>query len=407
MKKKILLILIAVIGSLAFIFRKKIKNIYALYNYNKIFEPESIAENFRTMHLKYPSIGIPRGDNAYQIPLSFKENILPNDFIFEGAKYNIDKEIKKRNLTSLLIIKDGSLVYEKYYHGNTQHTPVIIFSCTKSIMGLLTGIAYEKGFIQNLSDPVDKYVPALKGTAYEGVTIQNALNMSSGVKWAEEYDNLDSEIVQSFLASVNGSLNEYTKEMKRKRPQGIFNQYTSMDTQVLGMVISGATKMPLNQFFTQNLWNKIYPENKAYFLTDANGFPLAYGGLIVTPRDLAKIGLLMLNKGKNNKGEKVISEKWIETSITPTESHLMPGKRANADAREGYKNQWWFPMERDGKDFSAIGIYGQTLYINPDKNIIIASNSAYSDYTNDEMGDTRRLKMFQSIAKYISESNKH
>ena len=192
--------------------------------------------------------------------------------------------------------------------------------------------------------------------------------------------------------------------MKRARPQGIFNQYTSMDTQVLGMVIQGATKTPLNDFFNKFLWDKIYAEHPAYFLTDATGFPLAYGGLVVTPRDLAKIGLLMLNKGKNQQGEQVFSEKWIEESINPTESHLMPGKRANADSDEGYKNQWWFPIERDGKDFSAIGIYGQTLYINPDKNIIIASNSAYANYNNDKTGDSRRLKMFQSIAKHISET---
>lgn len=402
--KTILAVTVVALAILIFAFGQKIKNLYALKEYGKNFEAETISENFRSFQKKYPSIYIPPSKNPSSLITSLKEDLLPQDFVFDGVKYNIAKEIEQRKLTSLLIIKDGNLIHEKYYQGNTQSTPVIIFSCTKSVMGLLTGIAYEKGFIQSLSDPVEKYAPELKGTVYEGVSIQNALNMSSGVQWIEEYDNLDSEVVKSAAAFLTGSLNAFTKEMKRARPQGIFNQYTSMDTQVLGMVIQGATKTQLNDFFNKFLWDKIYAEHPAYFLTDATGFPLAYGGLVVTPRDLAKIGLLMLNKGKNQKGEQVFSKKWIEESINPTESHLMPGKRANADSDEGYKNQWWFPIERDGKDFSAIGIYGQTLYINPEKNIIIASNSAYANYNNDKTGDSRRLKMFQSIAKHISET---
>lgn len=402
--KTILSVTAVTLAILIFAFGQKIKNIYALKMYAKNFEAENISESFRSLQKKYPAIYIPPSKNPSSLTSSLKENLFPQDFLFEGYKYNVAEEIKQRSLTSLLIIKDGNLIHEKYYQGNMASTPVIIFSCTKSVMGLLIGIAYEKGFIQNLSDPVEKYAPELKGTVYEGVSIQNALNMSSGVQWVEEYDNLDSEVVQSAAAFLTGSLNAYTKEMKRARPQGVFNQYTSMDTQILGMVIQGATKTPLNDFFTEFLWDKIYPEHPAYFLTDKTGFPLAYGGLVVTPRDLAKIGLLMLNKGKNRQGEQVFSEKWIEESINPTESHLMPGKRANADSDAGYKNQWWFPIERDGKDFSAIGIYGQTLYINPDKNIIIASNSAYANYNNDKTGDYRRLKMFQSIAKHISET---
>ncbi len=403
-KKIVIAVSLIMILTVAF-FAKDIKNTYLLYNYSKIFEPETMAENFRNLHTKYPSIKIPAVENAYKIPVTLQKNVLPKEFEFEGKIYNVNDEIAKRKLTSLLIVKDGNIIFEKYYQNNTQQTPAILFSCTKSLMGLLTGIAYEKGFINNLSDPVEKYVPELKNTAYQGVSIQNLLNMSSGVQWIEDYDDVDADVIQSLLASLNGSLNDYTKKMKRIRKQGVFNQYTSMDTQVLAMVIQKATKQPLNDFFVQNLWSKISPENTAYFITDKTGFPLAYGGLMATPRDLAKIGLLMLNKGKNDKGEQVFSEKWIESSITPTEPHLMSGKIKSSDTEEGYKNQWWFPRERYGNDFSALGIYGQTLYINPQDNLIIASNSAYPNYTNDKIGDTRRLKMFQTISKHIANTS--
>lgn len=381
--------------------REEAKNTKLLNGYSALFEKDKIAENFRTLNEKYPAVKINKSNTPYIIPDSLSENVLPASFTFEGKDYDIAGEIKKRAFTSLLVIKNGKVIFEQYYQGNEKYDPVILFSCTKSIIGLLTGIAYEKGYIKSLNDPAVKYAPELKGTVYEQITVQNLLNMSSGVKWSEDYGDLNSEMVQSFLAALKGSLNDYTKRMKTLRPQGVFNQYTSMDAQVLAMIVAGATKKKLEVFFKDNLWSKIHAENNAYFLMDKTGFPIAYGGLMMSARDLSKIGLLLLNEGKNCKGEPVFSKEWINQSITPAESHLMPGKRRNSDSAEGYKNLWWLPVERDKKDFSAIGIYGQTLYVNPGKNIIIVSNGAYADYNDDIIGDTRRLKMFQTIAKYI------
>lgn len=289
-----------------------------------------------------------------------------------------------------------------YFQGNTAEKPVIVFSVTKSLMGLLTGVALEQGHIRSLSDPVDRYAPELKGTPYEGVTVQNVLDMSSGVRWREAYTDHNAEIVQSLLASLTGSLNAYTQRMQREREQGVFNQYTSMDTQVLGMVVAGATGQLLHNYFARELWGRIHPEHPGHFLTDKTGFALAYGGLIVTPRDLAKVGLLMLRDGRNERGEAVLSPAWIAASTTPDRPQLMPGKRANSDAAEGYKNQWWFPVGRRGGEFSAIGIYGQTLYVNPELDVVIASNSAYADYLHDLVGDSRRLAMMGAIARHVA-----
>ena len=395
------ILFVAAVCVLVLHLRKKVNDIAMLSDYSSVFEKEKIAENFRTLQHQYPAIKIDKSPTPYSIPENLKSDMIPRRFSFNGKIYDIAEEINKRQLTSLIIIKDGNIVYENYYRDNHKQQPVILFSCTKSMMSLLIGIAYEKGFIKSLTYPAVKYAPQLKGTVYEQVTIQNLLNMASGVKWNEDYADLNSEVVQSLLFSLKGSLNDYTKKMTRMRPQGTFNQYISMDTQVLGMIIAGATRQPLDLFFRNNLWSKIHAQDDAYFLTDKTGFPLAYGGLIVSTRDLAKVGLLMLNGGKNNLGESLFSERWIKESITPTESYSMPGKRKNSDAEEGYKNQWWIPIDRDGTDFSAIGIYGQTLYINPEKRIIIASNSAYTNYTEDPDADSRRLKMFQTIAKHV------
>ena len=401
--KKILIGIVVLVIALIVIFREQINDIRLLYNYSAFFEKENIEHNFRTAHELYPSIKIPKTNETFNIPKSLQDSLLSETFKYEGIKYSIKEEIEKRKLTSFLILKDGNLIYEKYFRGNTKDNPVIIFSCTKSIISLLTGIALESGAIKDLNDTVVKYVPELKGTVYENVTIQNLLNMSSGVQWIEDYDALDSEIVQSLLAALKGSVNDYAKEMSRVRKQGVFNQYTSMDTQILSMLIAGATNTKIEDYFYDKLWEKLGAENDAYFITDKTGYPLTYGGLIITPRDLSKIGLLMLNEGKNYKGEQLFSSNWIEESINTSALHLIQGKsNPNSDANEGYKNQWWVPLERDGTDFSAIGIYGQSLYINPERNIIITSTSAYPDYTEDyEHADSRRLKMFQTIAKSI------
>lgn len=405
MKKKVVLIslaFVAIIGGVALYFKKDIQNVMVLKSYSANFDNENILESFRFFYKKYPSIKIEKSSTPYSIPEADSTITLPKDFVFKGEAYVVADEIQKRQLISLLIIKDGKTIYEQYYQGHEKHQPTSIFSCTKSLMALLIGICYEKGLIASLADPAVKYAPELKGTVYEDVRIQNILNMASGVRWSENYADFKSEVVQSYLVSLTGSLNDFSKKMERSREQGVFNQYTSMDTQILGMIIAGASKTPLETFFRENLWDKIHAQDDAYFLTDKIGDPIAYGGLMLSTRDMAKIGLLMRNEGKNDMGEAVFSNEWIKESTTPTESYQMPGKRANADFNEGYKNQWWFPEERSGGDFSALGVFGQTLYINPEKNIIIASNSAYSGYNDDPKGDSRRLKMFQTIVEHIS-----
>lgn len=389
--------------ALAAYFARDLRDLWLLYRYSNVFKPEHIAQNFRTLHEQYPTVPLPAASQPVVLPQAPLALPLPERFSFDGQSHALATEIERRQLTSMVVVHRGRIVHEAYWRGNTADKPVIIFSLTKSLIGLLAGIALEQGHIQSLSDPVERYAPELKGTAYEGVTLQNVLDMSSGVRWTEAYTRSDAEIVQSLLASLTGSLNAYTQRMQRARPQGEFNQYTSMDTQVLGMVIAGATAQPLQNYFNAALWGRIHPEHAGHFMTDKTGEVLAYGGLMVTPRDLAKVGLLMLRQGRNERGDPVLPPAWIAASTQPDRPHLMPGKRPNGDADEGYKNQWWFPVDRQGGEFSGIGIYGQTLYVHPELDVVIASNSAYTDYPNDARGDSRRLAMMRAIAEHVAQ----
>ena len=405
--KKIILGLFALLLITLFFFRENINDIRLLKKYSDMFVPADIDHNFRNLHRQYPAVKIPKSAEVYQMPTATEREVFPPSFTYEQEKFDTKAEIEKRHFTSLVVLKDGEIIKEKYYRGNTKEELNILFSCTKSVISLLIGIAYESGAIKSLEEAAVNYAPELKGTAYEQVTIQNLLDMSSGVRWVEDYDDLNSEIVQIVLAGLKGSVNDFSKVLKRTRKQGIYNQYVSMDTQILGMIVSGATGKKLETYLQEALWSKLGVEQDTYFITDNAGFPLAYAGLMVATRDLAKVGLLMLNEGKNHKGEQIVSADWIKESTTPDHPRLMPGKKNPAsEFKEGYKNQWWIPLDRDQGDYSAIGIFGQYLYINPGRNIVIAANSAYPEYNEDiEHADSRRLKMFQAMAKYIDEQD--
>ncbi|REC48640.1 serine hydrolase domain-containing protein [Chryseobacterium pennipullorum] len=346
-----------------------------------------------------------QSDSPFILPTGQNIN-LPKTFNYKGKNYDISEEIKDRDYTSLLVIKDGKIVFEEYYKGNKKNVPVIFFSCTKSITSLLIGISLDKGYIKDLNDPISKYVPELKGSVYSEVPIQDVLNMSSGIEWSEDMADFNSGVAKLSDSYGKGKadLIKFILSLKRAHPSGTFNKYASVETQILGMVIEGATKKPYIDFFKENLWNRIFPESTAYLSTNGDGVAMAYGGLMTTPRDYAKAVLLMINKGKNSKNQQILSEEWIKQSITisPKDTHLLPGIRKNSDTNMGYKNQWWIPENRIDNEFTAIGVYGQFAYVNPKENIIIISNGADKRYADDiDIADGRKIALIRAVAASI------
>ncbi|MCV6629455.1 MAG: beta-lactamase family protein [Flavobacteriaceae bacterium] len=399
-KKYILLGVLSILVVLGFLFKETLQDIYLLTKYSNTFKPQNVAQSFRSLYKEYPASEIAKSKTTYKLHRT-NEIELPNSFIYKDSVLDISNEIKKRNFTSLLILKNDSLVYERYYNGNEDSSPVNVFSCTKSMVSLLIGIAHQEGDIPDLNATAGSIVTSLRGTVYEKVRIQNLLDMASGVQWVEDYDDLNSEIVQSILAFLKGSINDFSKQMKRDKEQGVFNQYTSMDTQILAMVLEAATNHRLEKYFYRKIWSRIGAEDKAYFLEDKTGTAIGYAGLIVSARDLAKIGLLVKNGGINFQNQQIIDSVWIGKSTKADKPYLIPGDNPASDYELGYKNQWWLPVEDDGGDFSAVGIYGQFLYINPKRNIVIVSNGAYGNYPLDYEADIRKMTMLQAIAKQI------
>lgn len=388
-----MLVLIAV---LVFSFRAKLHEFYAVYQYANTFKPDVIDANFRSLYKKYPSIRVEHNGEVSPLPRS--ERPLPETYVYEGETKRIADWLNETQTTGFLVLKDGAIVHEQYERGNTEQTQSIAMSVSKSFISFLIGNAVRDGLI-SLDETVDHYAPQLAEGGYKGVSVKNTLQMSSGIGFNEDYSDLTSDIVHYIIQMLTGSVKDFTAHLKNEREQGTETTYVSSDTQALSMVLEGATGKPMTEYFKEKLWSKLGPEADAYWLADSKGDAIAAGGLNAVLRDYARFGLLYLNQGRNYKGEQLVPAEWVHASVTPDAPHLMPGRDDDEPGEPmGYGYQWWVPADPQG-DYSAIGIYGQYIYVNPQHKVVIAKTSAYVDYNydGDEMDD-ETMVVFQTIA---------
>ena len=181
--------------------------------------------------------------------------------------------------------------------------------------------------------------------------------------------------------------------------------YISVNTQVLGMVLEAATGQNLASYMQEKLWSRLGAEADALWITDAHGTELGFCGLCMRTRDYARFGLLYLNQGRNQKGEQLLPPQWIQDSVTPRTDYLRPGRKLYEGMRGvpelGYAYQFWIPQGEEG-EFMAIGVYGQFIYVNPMRRVVIAKNSAYVNYKVDgELMEYASIEAFRAIARQV------
>lgn len=389
---------VMVAGGAAFAYRDTILDYRAALEYAGNFKPDVIDQNFRSLFVKYPSVRVSKSTAASL--LEKREQPLPDNYSFAGQSRSVEDWIESSQTTGLIVIKDGVIVHERYLRGNGPGTQSIAMSLSKSFVSALVGRAVADGLI-DIGQPVEAYAPVLAEGGYRGVTVRNVLQMSSGIGFNEDYGDLNSDIVRYIIQILRGSVAEFTAHLKNDIPQGTLNRYVSADTQVLGLVLEGATGKPLADYFNEILWSKLGTEADSYWLVDQKGEAIAAGGLNAVLRDYARFGLLYLNQGRNHLGEQIVPADWVQASVTPDSAHLMPGRQDETGRRlKGYGYQWWIPADRRGGDFTGIGIYGQFIYVNPERRVVIAKSSAYADYNN--TGDVmieESIAAFQAIAE--------
>lgn len=375
------------------------REMYRLYKVVYLFEPEIITENFRGLSGFFPHHIVKREAPVHEFETALQE--IPAVYTFRGQERDLGDFLERTDTTGLLILKDNRIVFEKYWNGHTPNTLHISWSVGKSLVSAMFGIAIAEGAIDSIDDPVIKYAPELKGSGYDGVLIKDVLQMSSGIGFNEDYGDFYSDINRmGRVIALGASINEFVASLQNARTPGTYQHYVSMDTQVLGIILRNATGRSLADYLSEKIWRRIGMQSDATWLVDDNGMELAFGTLNATLRDYARFGRLYLNNGDWN-GEQIVPKDWIRNSIAPDAPHLEPGENENSSTAMGYGFQWWIPENRDGMDYSAIGVYGQFIYINPQRSVVIVKNSSYAKYTEIRGSSAESLAMFQEIARSL------
>ncbi len=293
------------------------------------------------------------------------------DSKFSGGRFNSETIgeyfSRVRGDGALLIVRNDTVLLERYYGNFSQLSPSNIFSITKAVTALLCGIAVDEGYL-SITDPITKYIPELNEAdpMFKELTVEHLLDMRSGLDFEESYGwNPFSKMAKLYYGK---DVVSQFKKLHFKSKPGTKHYYNSMATALLGVAIERAVGVPYAQYLQEKVWKPLYMETDALISLDDSKHrqAKAYGGLVSNVRDLAKIGRLYINDGVYD-NKRIVSKEWIDRS---THSSL---------DNEAYSLGWNNIITRvDGKDivtprFFAIGLFGQVLFCDPVQNLIFVT----------------------------------
>lgn len=375
-----------VAGVLWLCFGEKIK---ILHTSLKSFKDENLAYTFQHTPEIQPTKKISRGDDPFQFLK--EENVsLADGFRFKGGFYPTEGFLEDTKTSALLVVKDDVIKYEKYFYGGDPQTLFSSNSMGKSFVSALMGIAVAEGAVESVEDPIGKYVPEFAGTDLESIPIRACLQMASGIDFNE-----DTDMSRFSMRTLMG-----TPSMKVIADHGVqeepytHRRYQSINTEILGQIIKNATGCSLAEYMEEKLWKRIGAEQDAYW-TLSNGTELAMGGLSVSLRDYARFARLYLNGGSFHE-EQILTKEWVRDSMDVSAAYSRPGAKQDVYNAIGYGYQWWVP-EGDRGEFMAIGVYGQWMYADPSRQIIIVKTSADPDFMSKDY-ELKHVEFFRAIA---------
>lgn len=329
-------------------------------------EIEFTAESFRNMDRYFPMADVTRGTVVRTLPAG---RPIPD--------VDLDAFNVANASTGMVVLHKGAIRYEKYFQGATAESRFTSWSVAKSFTSTLVGLALADGRIDSLDDPVTDYLPELEATAYADVTIAQALQMTSGVKFDETYASGESD-VDAYMGYVrSGRANAYlsTRTERVAAPGTKFN-YNSSETQLLGAVLDAVLDQSISSYLSERVWQPMGAEDDAqWFLDREGGMEATSMGLNARLRDYARFGLLMARDGVVD-GRQVLPAGWVTKATTPDSPAVAKGALL-ADYPLGYQYQWW--VLPDG-NFEAQGVFGQFIYVDRGRDLVIAKTSAWPDF---------------------------
>jgi len=284
----------------------------------------------------------------------------------------LDDYMTQQNTAGLVIVQDGKIRLERYGLGFDPEGRWTSFSVAKSFTSTLVGAAIQDGYISSLEDKVSRYIPDLRGSAYDAVTIRQLLTMSSGVRWNEDYEDPNADVAKFNNATPDSGVDatvSYMRKLPRAHPPGEVWNYNTGETNLIGVLVSSATKKSLAEYLQERVWHPAGMASTATWLQGKTGHEIAGCCLQAATRDYARFGLFVLANGTAG-GRQIVPSDWFDQATRKQKDIGQAGR--------GYGFQWW---TNDDGSFAAQGIFGQGIFIDPQRRLVIASNSNWTRAT--------------------------
>jgi CubicO group peptidase (beta-lactamase class C family) len=336
---------------------------------------------FRTMD-RIPILAkanvIAKGDTVYPLPAGEPLKI----------GMDVDAYMKAQRTAGLVILQDGKVRMEKYGLDFTAQGKWTSFSVAKSFTSTMVGAAIKDGYIKSIDDKVSAYIPDLKGSAYDDVTIKQLLTMTSGVKWNEDYTDPKSDVALFNLHKAEKGMDvtvSYMRKLPREAPAGTKWVYKTGETNLIGVLVSSATKKTLSSYLSEKVWAPFGMEQDATWLLGSTGHEISGCCIQASTRDYARFGAFIMGGAKIN-GVGILPDDWLAPATSKQADIGMAGK--------GYGYQWW---TYDDGSFAAQGIFGQGIFIDPKRNLVIASNSNWPKATDPDTVGVQREAFYKAV----------
>jgi len=330
---------------------------------------------------------------ARTVPAGTVPSALPPGPPLELA-LDVDAFMAGQRSAALLVIHDGLVRLERYGLGFDHNGRWTSFSMAKSVTSLLVGAAILDGDIKSMDDKVSDYIPEMKGSAYEDVSIGQLLTMTSGVRWNEDYDDPNSDVAQFNNHQPEkgvDSVVSYLRRLPREVPSGTRWHYSTGETNLVGILVSRATKKPLSAYLSEKIWVPAGMEQQATWILSRTGNEISGCCLQAATRDFARIGLFVLD-GARVDGRSIVPDGWLAEATTERTGIGQPG--------HGYGYLWW--TYADGS-YLARGIFGQGIFIDPKRRIVIATNANWAAGARDPKASEAREAFYRAVQKAIDD----
>lgn len=316
---------------------------------------------------------------------------LPQGAALPGDAAALDAYIERQRLAGLIVIHDGKVRLERYGLGFGVAGRWTSFSVAKSFTSTLVGTAIQDGHISSLSDPVTRYIPALAGSGYDGVTVAQLLAMSSGVRWNEDYTDPSSDVARFLGQQPEGDVDAvtaYMRRLPRAHAPGSQWNYNTGETNLIGVLVERAVGKSLSEYMTEKVWQPFGMEADATWVLNASGREVSGCCMQMRLRDYGRFGMFVLGGGQAG-GRQVVPEGWFAAAGSKQAEIGRPGF--------GYGYQWW---TYDDGSFAGQGIFGQGMFIDPARKLVIAGVGNWPTATDQARG-AERLAFYRSVQRAI------